>query len=310
VFPSTVAAGVRKAYGPRDALLEVWNGVPYISPVWANCANTVLVHHVHREMWKLVLEERLAKLGQFIEARVAPPFYRNTRFIVPSSSSRNEVIEYYGARPENVMVSSPGVDPHFQPGEDKSPHPLIVGCGRLMPPKRFDELIRVALEVRRSYPDLELVLIGDGYQLPHLRDLIRSLGAESWVRLAGFVSEDEKLSLFQRAWVVSSASIAEGWGMTLTEAAACGTPAVATRITGHLDSVAHDKSGLLATSSREMVEQLSAVIADEELRGRLSEGARKHAAEFTWETCAYRTLASLADDAHRRRLRAGGRSRQ
>jgi glycosyltransferase involved in cell wall biosynthesis len=110
--------------------------------------------------------------------------------------------------------------------------------------------------------------------------------------------------------VIASASIAEGWGMTLTEAAACGTPAVATRITGHLDSVAHDKSGLLASSSREMVEQLTALLADHERRARLSEGARKHAAQFTWETCAYRTLESLADDARHRRRQARGRARR
>ena len=212
-------------------------------------------------------------------------------------------------KPENVRVSSPGVDDLYQPGGEKAAYPLIVAAGRLMPPKRFDELIRICLEVRREHPELELVIVGDGYQTPHLRDLIRSLDACDWVRLAGYVSEAEKLSLFQRAWAVASASIAEGWGMTLTEAAACGTPAVATRISGHLDSVVHDESGLLATSSREMVEQLSAIITDTELRARLSEGARKYAAEFTWETCAYRTLASLADDAHRRR-QAGARKQQ
>lgn len=309
VFPGSIAAGVRGSYGPRDALLEVWNGVPYVSPVWANCANTVLVHHVHRDMWELVLKQRLARVGKFIEARVAPPFYRNTRFTTPSRSSRDEVIAYYGARPENVTIASPGVDPHYQPSAEKSPHPLIVGCGRLMPPKRFDELIRIAAELRRSHDDLELVIVGDGYELPRLNDLIRSLDASSWIRLAGYVSEDEKLALFQRAWAVSSASVAEGWGMTLTEAAACGTPAVATRITGHLDSVAHDKSGLLASSPREMVRQLSSLITDDELRRRLSEGAQKHAAEFTWETCAYRTMASLADDA-RRRVKAGRPSRR
>ncbi|MBI2705411.1 MAG: glycosyltransferase family 4 protein [Actinobacteria bacterium] len=310
MFPTTVLAGLRNAYGPRDALLEVWNGVPYASPMWAGCANSVLVHHVHRDMWKLVLEERLAKLGRFIEAHVAPPLYRKAPFITPSASSRQEVIEYYGVKAENVAIAPPGVDSTFQPGGEKAELPLIVGAGRLMPPKRFDELIRVCHQVRRTHPGLELVIIGDGYQYPHLRDLVSSLDAHSWVRLAGYVSEAEKLSLFQRSWAVASASIAEGWGMTLTEAAACGTPAVATRITGHLDSVAHDESGLLASSSREMVEQLTAIIADTELRGRLAEGARKHAAELTWETCAYRTLASLADDAHRRRQRARGRRPQ
>jgi hypothetical protein len=63
------------------------------------------------------------------------------------------------------------------------------------------------------------------------------------VTLAGKVTDEEIVDLYRRAWVVASASIAEGWGMTLTEAAACGTPAVARRIAGHLDAVYQANAG-------------------------------------------------------------------
>jgi len=124
------------------------------------------------------------------------------------------------------------------------------------------------------------------------------------VRLAGRVSEDELLSLYRRAWAVTSASIAEGWGMTLTEAAACGTPAVATRIAGHLDSVSDGTSGLLAGSSEELTEQLVAVLTDAALRARLSAGALTHAARFTWDATALGVFTPLAHDALRRRHRS------
>ena len=78
---------------------------------------------------------------------------------------------------------------------------------------------------------------------------------------------------------VTRASTAEGWGMTLTEAAACGTPAVATGIAGHRDSVADGKSGLLVDSSRDMVDRdHPAASTTTTPARRLSEGARKHAA--------------------------------
>src|SRR3954453_4042255 len=104
------------------------------------------------------------------------------------------------------------------------------------------------------------------------------MGAYHWVGIAGHVSDDELLALYRQAWVVTSASIAEGWGMTLTEAAACGTPAVATRINGHTDSVREDVSGLLADNSRELGEKLDLVLADADLRRRLSDGAQSYAA--------------------------------
>ncbi len=164
-------------------------------------------------------------------------------------------------------------------------------------------------EVQRDQPDLELIISGEGYERPKLEQLVDDLDARSWVRLPGRVSDQELIELYQSAWVVTSASSAEGWGMTLTEAAACGTPAVATRIAGHRDSVDDNRSGLLADSSREMVEHLRAVVSDSELRVRLSEGARKHAAEFTWEACALGSFAPLAREAARVGARAGGVAR-
>jgi glycosyltransferase involved in cell wall biosynthesis len=148
-----------------------------------------------------------------------------------------------------------------------------------------------------------MIVIGDGYERENLEELVRSLDAEEWIKLPGRVTDDELLDIYRSAWAVTSASIAEGWGMTLTEAAACGTPAVATRIAGHQDSVVHDQTGLLADSTAEFTAQLIALLTDAELRDRLAEGARKHAATFTWDATALGVFAALARDAMRRHRR-------
>src|SRR5690606_37423452 len=128
------------------------------------------------------------------------------------------------------------------PGGQRSVRPMVVAVGRLMPSKRYDSLIRIAHRVRADVHDLELVIVGEGYEADNLRNLVAELDASSWVRFAGRVSDDDLVSLYQSAWVVASASVSEGWGMTLTEAAACGTPAVATDIAGHRDAVEHGVS--------------------------------------------------------------------
>ena len=256
-------------------------------------------------MWRLVLEEKLAPYGEFVERRLAPPFYRRTPLVTLSESSRRELIDYLHFRPEQIHVVPPGIDERYSPAGAKSPTPLVVGVGRLMAPKRFDELIDVCARVREDQPDLHLVIVGDGYERLALERQIAALGAASWVRLAGHVSDAELLSLYRRAWVVASASIAEGWGMTLTEAAACGTPAVATRINGHTDSVRHGETGLLASSSRELSQQLARVVGDADLRSTLSQGALAYAATLTWDATALGVLRPLAAQARRRGERAG-----
>ena len=306
VFGSGIAGELMGRHGPADGMLEVWNGVPWFSPVWSRIPRAVMIHHVHQDMWDLVLAKWRAKVGKALETKIAPRAYRSSSIVTPSWSTRDEVVGILGMQPDRVSVAPPGIDPKFHPGSEAlSPTPLIVCVGRLMPPKRVDELIRVAHQVRTRHPDLELVIVGHGYERPKLEQLVTDLDATDWVRLAGYITDEELVSLYRRAWVVSSASIAEGWGMTLTEAAACGTPAVATNISGHRDSVVDNETGLLATSSRDMVEKLDAVLSDRELQVRLAENARKRAAKWTWEACAYGTFLPLAEAAMGRRTATG-----
>ena len=103
--------------------------------------------------------------------------------------------------------------------------------------------------------------------------------------------------------MLASASAREGWGLTLTEAAACGTPAVATRISGHEDALSEGESGLLGANREELAAALGRVIGDESLRRRLTAGALEHAQRFTWENTAFGTLEVLAAEAMRRRRR-------
>jgi glycosyltransferase involved in cell wall biosynthesis len=178
----------------------------------------------------------------------------------------------------------------------------VVALGRLVPVKRYDLLIDALASIKDRHPDLEAVIASEGYERIALEERIRSHEAESWIRLPGRVSDAELVDLYRRAWVVASASAREGWGMSLTEAAACGTPAVATRISGHLDAVVPDETGLLVEPS-ELGAALDRVLSDDGLRERLSAGALAHAARFTWEATALGTLTALAEEAQRKKER-------
>jgi glycosyltransferase involved in cell wall biosynthesis len=146
------------------------------------------------------------------------------------------------------------------------------------------------------------VIIGDGYERPALTELVRDLDAESWVTFAGFLRDPEVVDLYRRAWVVASASAREGWGMALTEAAACGTPSVATRIPGHADAVRDGESGVLTDETAGGIAAgLVEVLADPQRRRQLTAGALQRAAELSWENTATGMMRALAGEALRRR---------
>jgi glycosyltransferase involved in cell wall biosynthesis len=301
IFPRTMISGFLGHLGRSDGLVEIWNGMPFLSPLWARCPRVVFLHHVHAEMWKMVLPRGLAEVGYELEHRVAPPFYRRSRIITLSSSSRDEIVEQLRIPASNISICPPGVEPGFSPGGTRSPTPLIVAVGRLVPVKRFDLLIDAAVRIKPRHPELRLVIAGEGYERPALEDQIRRAGAEAWIDLPGFIDDDALLDLYRTSWLVASSSLREGWGMTVTEAGACGTPAVASRISGHMDAVRDGTSGMLFDDTDGMVASLDAVLSDTALRERLGAGALAYASEFSWEATARQTLAELAAEAVRRR---------
>lgn len=170
-----------------------------------------------------------------------------------------------------------------------------------MTSKYFDALIEAVAEARTQVPGLELTIVGDGVEHDRLATLIGELDAVGWIHLVGHVSDAELLDLYQRSWLVASASMSEGWGMTLTEAAACGTPAVATRIPGHEDSVEDGVSGVLVERQDQIGATLVQLLNDPARLADLRAGALAHAGRFTWDRTAQETLAVLADQSRRRR---------
>jgi glycosyltransferase involved in cell wall biosynthesis len=302
VFPRAALAAATHRMGPRDGLVEIWNGVPFLSPIWDRGPHIVVVHHVHGPMWQMALGRHLGRVGEVMERRLAPRFYRNTRIVTLSTSSRDELVDELGFDPDKVEIVPPGIDTRFRPGAERSPTPLVAAIGRLVPVKRFDALIRSVAPLRDRHPGLEVVIAGEGYERPALEAEISRLGVGDWVRLPGRVSDQELVRLLQHAWIVTSSSAVEGWGMTITEAAACGTPAVASRTTGHLDAVADGVTGLLADSDEALTGSLDRVLADHALRARMAEAALERSARFTWDATAesiMRALAADATDRHR-----------
>ena len=289
VFPRTALSELTGRMGRYDALVEVMNGVPFFSPLWCRRPRILFLHHVHGPMWDQILPGPLAAFGRALESKVAPPLYRRGLTATPSEATREELLEL-GFRPDRVTAIPNGTDPRFSPGGDKTEQPSIVAVARLAPVKRFGLLLDAAAAARRDVPDLTLTLVGDGPEREALRQQVARLGAHEWVDFAGRVEHDDLVAMYRRSWIVASASLAEGWGLSLTEAAGCGTPAVATDIRGHRSSVVDGETGLLAAPDA-LAGALTKVLTDHELRARLAAAAERRVRSMTWDETAAGVLA-------------------
>ena len=137
-----------------------------------------------------------------------------------------------------------------------------------------------------------LTLVGDGPDRAKFSEWIDRNDAHEGVTLLGRISREELRDCYRQAWVIASASLAEGWGLALTEAAGCGTPAVATDISGHRCSVLDGETGLLAPLEN-LGRVLADVLRDDSLRATLSQQAELRARTLTWDALAAGVLHPL-----------------
>jgi glycosyltransferase involved in cell wall biosynthesis len=299
VFPRVIAAGVGRSLqrsDARDAVVEIWNGVPWFSPIWRRGPGVVWLHHVHDQMWRDVLPGPLAPLGRTLEMRLAPPWYRRTRIATLSESSAVHITGL-GIDAQQLSVIPPGVDQRFVPApKRRSSDPLVVVVARLAPVKRVQRVLEAIELARQTVGALRVEVIGDGPERDTLQRWIDDRGANAWATLCGRVGDGELVAAYQRAWLVMSASYAEGWGMSLTEGAACATPAVATDIAGHRGAVIDGVSGLLvdeSTGAAGLAAAVESVLGDRSHWNSLSSGALAHAASLSWDEVARRHLELL-----------------
>ena len=299
VFPRTAASEIVRKMGSFDALVEIWNGVPWMTPVWCHKPRIAVLHHVHGPMWNETFPQPFAAIGKTLESRLAPPFYRRTQMVALSDGTRDEIRDL-GFRDEQISCVRPGVDPFFVSGDERTATPTVLSVGRLAPGKRFPALLAAMAPVRAKIPDVQLVVVGEGPDRERMESWIVDNDAASWVTLAGRVSAEELLRYYQSSWLVTSASVAEGWGMTLTEAGACATPAVVTDVNGHRDSVHHGVTGLL-TSLPELSNGIVTLLNDHEQRAQMGKAAQEFAESLSWNNTALELLTVLRDRVARRR---------
>ncbi|WP_420453715.1 glycosyltransferase family 4 protein [Ilumatobacter sp.] len=302
VFPRAIASELTGRMGPHDAIVEVMNAVPFLTPLWCRHPRMLFLHHVHGPMWDQILPGPIAAAGRVLESRIAPRVYRRGLTATPSEATRQELIEI-GFDPARVRAVPNGTDPRFSPGGERSPRPSIVAVGRLAPVKRFGLLLDAVARVRAEVDDVTLTVVGEGPERALLEARVAELGAQGWIRFTGRLHADELVAIYRRAWVVASASLAEGWGLSLTEAAGCATPAVATDIRGHRSSVVDGVTGLLAPPG-ELAPAIVRVLRDEGLRRRLGDAARSRTSSMSWDASALGVIEVLHEAVRRHR---GGR---
>ena len=284
-----------RRFGKADVVIDVENGLPFFSPIWRPGPSLCLVHHVHTDQWSTRFPGPAATAGRLVESHVMPAVYRRRTFVAVSPSTA-EALRGIGVQEERIRIVESGVDVPPGPLAPKAGDPLFLSLSRLVPHKRLDLVLRAWERAAQTIAG-RLVIAGDGPELAALR---RQASTIPQVEVVGRISESQKHRLLAESWSVISAAHHEGWGMSLMEAAAYGTPALAVDVPGTRDSVVEGVTGVLVRGPERALPDALArawveLAADAKSRTEMGVAAGEWALRFTWDRTTDRWLKVLQD---------------
>ena len=288
----------RRLRGERfDLVLEDINKAPFFTPLYVRAPVLAVVPHL---FGATVFREASLAVGALVWAHesLIPLVYRDVPFLTISESTRDDLVRR-GIRRESISVVRCGLDQSgytvtVPPGDRTEPVVLFVG--RLRRYKGAQYLIRAFPDVLRAVPDARLRIVGDGPYRGDLERLARTLGIREKVEFLGALSHRDKVAALNRAQVAAAPSPKEGWGLTVIEANACGTPVVASKSPGLVESVRDGETGLLVPhgDTGALARATIRLLTDRTLRLSIAEAGLRWAHRFTWDRCYRESRAVIA----------------
>lgn len=230
-----------------------------------------------------------------------PRFTDYCDVVIAPSASLRDVLQRYGVR-QPIEVIPNGVDLSlFEPqataydrrawGVDPSAT-LAIYVGRLAAEKNVDQLLEQLVIAREIYPDLHLLLVGDGPARPALEAQRAALGLEQAVHFAGAVTYETVPSYLAAADLFVTASTSEVHPLTVIEALAAGLPVVGVHAPGLSDTVESGVTGLLThTPAGGLAAALVALTGDSTRRRAMGQAARQASRRYAIEETTSLTLA-------------------
>ena len=294
-YPRVVWNCARETHrGRYDVVVECLNKLPFYSPLYSGVPVLVIAHHLFGESAFLQVAWPVAATVWAAE-RLIPQIYRKVPFVSISESTRSDLARR-GIAPEHIEVHHCGIRrPAIALVDPARREARVAYVGRLERYKQIDVLLRAIAKLSGRFPEARIDVIGRGADRTRLERVAREVGVAERTHFTGFVTDAERDELLAAARVCVCPSAKEGWGLTVIEANALGTPVVATDAPGLRDSIEEGTTGFLVPDGDVdgFADRIGALLADDGLACRMSAAALEWSHRFDWDRAADRMQDSL-----------------
>ena len=258
---------------------DMGHAVPWFSSWFTDKPVIIFFRHLHARSLPGQVNFLLAKAIIFME-RLYPFIYKNNIFVTESNTSENDLISL-GIKKDRIVRIPPGVDLDLFHRGKKTDNVQLVYFGGLRKYKRPEYAITVYENLSKKIENLKLIFVGNGPLLNEIKDKIKDKNYN--IAFTGRVDYDNLAKIIRESWVNLHFSVTEGWGLSIMESSASGTPTVAFSVPGVVDTINNNYNGFLVNSVDEFTDKILDIIKNED---EFIANSRKFAENFTWEKTA------------------------
>ena len=262
---------------------DLGHAVPWISSAVLGKENLVFFHHLHARSVFGQVNPLLAWIITAIE-KLYFLIYHNAPFVTESSTSHNDLLNL-GIDKKNIIIIPPGVDRELFKPTKKTPYPSMVYFGGMRRYKRPVESIYLLKNLQRKFPDIKLMIIGTGPEKENMEKLSVDMKLQNSITFMGRLTNKNLTETVASSWINVHSSITEGWGFSIIEAAAAGTPTVAYEVPGVVDAIENGINGIKVRDG-DRNELKRAAIEILSTAEKWSESSVRSAEKYSWNRTA------------------------
>ena len=279
-----------------DLVVDEVHGLPFFTPLYVSKPKIAFINEVAGVIWDATFPFPIGMIGRYAEPFILR-LYKQVPIMTGSESAKKDLLKL-GFLHTNIHVIHHGLEMQFVPRSiNKEQKPTFLFVNRLVKMKGIEDVISAFALIVASLPNAQLWIVGRGENeyVMRLQKKVKQLGLEKNIAFLGYVSAHEKFVLYKKAHVLLHASVKEGWGLNVIEAASQETPTIAYKVGGLVDSIQDGITGILTkkNTSGQLAHESIQIIENPLHYAKMQKGALAYSKTFSWKKSIKESLQLL-----------------
>ncbi|MFZ2025206.1 MAG: glycosyltransferase family 4 protein [Microgenomates group bacterium] len=280
-----------------DVIVDEVHGFPFFSPLFTKTPVVMFIHEIAGEIWDYMFSFPKNIIGKWLE-RWYFLVYRRCLVWTDAPSTVEELIERGIPKSQCFAIPCPITAQGSNVGlYKKEINPTYIFVSRVVRMKGIEEVVKAFSFILKEQSKAQLWIVGDGETtyIEELKTMMKEYGIYDHVTFFGLVSEQKKYECLTKAHMLLHASVKEGWGLVVLEAASVLTPAVVYNVHGLRDVVKDGETGVVIrnNSPQIMAQEAVRLYGDTKRYAEYQKNGKTWVLSLKWDDVTKQSLALL-----------------